>query len=284
MKKYIYNMKSDQAFMGPTHAISAIAAYFLLTVLAGPFLFTKVLGTQDLTVYLMSVVIVTGAALMPDLDASRSTIINTLGFAGVGLSKLMRSASKLVQSVIKGPRESVTEDPHRMLWHTGLSAVLAGLLVTALTSITYSFNIFGKDLTVGMLVITGLMYLSMKLIMATIFKKHYKRLGMAQRGLVSAASLALSFGLTTQLPSELSYSWVGAVFGIGWLLHLIAGDIFTPMGVPLLFPLKIRGKRWWRIRFPLTVQAGGDFEPILASLILLFVVVLGLFKVLPLFI
>jgi membrane-bound metal-dependent hydrolase YbcI (DUF457 family) len=54
--------------------------------------------------------------------------------------------------------------------------------------------------------------------------------------------------------------WIGLAVTLGCLTHL-AGDWITVSGVPLLWPLSRRGKRWWRYRLPLTrIHAGGPFE------------------------
>lgn len=63
------------------------------------------------------------------------------------------------------------------------------------------------------------------------------------------------------LPENETYGWLGLAVGVGWFAHLL-GDAITKMGVPLAFPFKIRGKRWWDVTLPafLRIRAGGTFE------------------------
>jgi membrane-bound metal-dependent hydrolase YbcI (DUF457 family) len=51
----------------------------------------------------------------------------------------------------------------------------------------------------------------------------------------------------------------GLAFGWGCLIHIL-GDTCTVQGTPLVWPIRIRGKRWWMVRAPITVHAGGDGE------------------------
>jgi membrane-bound metal-dependent hydrolase YbcI (DUF457 family) len=59
--------------------------------------------------------------------------------------------------------------------------------------------------------------------------------------------------------------WLGIPLAAGCLVHL-AGDWITVAGVPALWPIRHRGKRWWRYRLPLTrLHAGGWVEQILIA-------------------
>lgn len=60
--------------------------------------------------------------------------------------------------------------------------------------------------------------------------------------------------------STCGWWWLGVALALGCLVHLW-GDWITVMGVPLLWPLKHRGKRWWRYRLPGTrIHSGHAFE------------------------
>lgn len=66
-------------------------------------------------------------------------------------------------------------------------------------------------------------------------------------------------------PGIVAAWWLwGLAFAWGCLVHILA-DTCTVQGTPLLWPLKIHGKRWWLVRAPLTVRVGGgdtgDGEP-----------------------
>lgn len=75
--------------------------------------------------------------------------------------------------------------------------------------------------------------------------------------------ISLVITLTTALfiPEEGNYPWLGIAVTFGWFMHIL-GDLITKLGVPLLWPIKIRGRRWWNVALPslLRIRAGGTFE------------------------
>ena len=80
---------------------------------------------------------------------------------------------------------------------------------------------------------------------------------------VGTGTAGLGYAVSPVLPALgagiLAAWWLwGLAFGWGCLVHIL-GDLCTVQGVPLLWPRRIRGKRWWMVRVPL-VHAGGDGE------------------------
>lgn len=280
-------IKSNRGFLGPTHALSAVSLFLLITWLAKDFVFGTMLNTTNITVYITSLIIVVGAALMPDLDSVRSTSISTLGIVGKVLSKAMRATSLLIQSTIKGKYDKPTGDPHRGFWHTAISAVLAGLLVSLVTSITIilPFKLLGKSLTIGMLFTSLIIFISIQLAFASLFGKHYskvKRDGiLSQIGLMIVSGV-IALAITFALPDNINYAWVGFSFGLGWLLHIF-GDMFTVAGVPVLFPYARKGKRWWTYRMPFAIKAGGPIEFGLMVPLFTIIGIISFIQIIPMF-
>lgn len=258
----ISRLKSDSGLMGPTHALSAIAMAFLVTWLASDFMFDTVLGSNSSVVFITAVIIIVGSALMPDLDAVKSTSINVLGPIGTVLSKMMRGSSSVIQSTIRSKSDSPNPDPHRGFWHTILSGILIGLLVTGLASINVElFKIKDFSVSIATFVVILIIYISIQLLMASLFKSIYKK---SKNSLISmltikGGGLISAIALLALVPSDLSYNWVGAAVTFGWIAHLL-GDAMTVSGVPLLFPIKFKGKMWWNHRLPLGIKAGGWIE------------------------
>ena len=279
-------IKSDSGLMGPTHALSAVSLAFLISWVASDFMFGKVLGSTNIIVFISAIIIITGASLMPDLDAVTSTSINTLGIVGVLLSKAMRGFSTLVQSAIRTRGDGSPGDPHRGFWHTLLSAFLVGLIVSGLTSInTKLFTVAGNTVTVAIFVVIFIIYISLQLVLASLFKPFYKRTKNKLMGSIALqiGSLITALILMISLPAELNYRWVGAAVTLGWILHLL-GDMMTVAGVPILFPIKYRGKRWWNFRFPLAIKAGGTIENAIVIPLFVIILVVSAINVIPLFI
>lgn len=277
-------INSDAGLMGPTHALSAVAMSFLITWLASDFMFNRVLGSRSVIVYLAATIIIIGSALMPDLDAVNSTSINVLGFVGVGLSKVMRGFSSLIQGAVRSKSDGSAGDPHRGFWHTFVSAILVGLFVTALTSIDKEiFVLFGNPITIATSVVVFIIYMSLQLLMASLFKPFYKRTKNKFMGslFLQLGSLATALSIMVFLPADLSYKWVGLVVSLGWTLHLL-GDMLTVAGVPVLWPLKYRGKRWWNFRFPFGIRAGGFIENAVLVPIFVIILIVSAINVIPL--
>ena len=98
-----------------------------------------------------------------------------------------------------------------------------------------------------------------------------------------AMSILFSVYLIMFMPTTINYSWVGGAVTFGWLTHLF-GDMLTVSGVPILFPLKRKGKRWWDYRFPLGIKAGGYVEKTLLIPLFSIIILVSLIKVIPLLI
>ena len=279
----INRIKSDSGLMGPTHALSAVSLTFFIAWITPGFMFDTLLGSYDKYVFISALIIIVGSALMPDLDAVQSTSINTLGPIGKVLSTLMRGFSSIIQSTIRAKGDSVDQDPHRGFWHTILSGFLAGFLVYTLTKIDVEFFTLGsKSITFATFIVAFIIYISIQLLIASLFKKLYKKSKNSLTGMVTlkASSLIITLSLLSLLPSELNYDWVGAAVAFGWILHLL-GDAMTVSGVPLLFPIKIKGKRWWNHRLPFAIKAGGFIEMSIIIPIFLIMAVVSMTAVIP---
>lgn len=276
-------IKSDSALMGPTHALSAIAIAFLVTWLASDFMLGTVLGSDSAIVFIAAVIIIVGASLMPDLDAVQSTSINTLGIVGSVLSKAMRGFSSIVQNTIRSSSDATGADPHRGFWHTIVAAIFAGLLTVGLTSIdTTLFTIGNVEVSIALFVVVFIIFISIQLLIASLFKSVHKKSKGSLTGKITVrlGSLLVAVVLVSMLPSGLSYKWVGAAVTFGWIAHLL-GDMMTVSGVPILFPLKHRGKRWWNFRLPLGIKAGGWIEMSILMPLFAIIIIISAFNIIP---
>ncbi|WP_258862101.1 metal-dependent hydrolase [Marinitenerispora sediminis] len=53
--------------------------------------------------------------------------------------------------------------------------------------------------------------------------------------------------------------FTGVLVALGMVTHSL-GDALTRAGVPLLWPLVHRGRRWWMVRAPLTFATGDGWQ------------------------
>lgn len=278
-------LKSDRGFMGPTHALSAVSLFLLITWLASDLIFGSLLNSKDLAVYITSLIVVIGAALMPDLDGIQSTSMSTLGLIGRLLSKFMRFTSLSIQNTFKTKFDKPVSDPHRGFWHTAIAAVLVGFLVSLLTRITtpVPIVIMSKTVTIGMIVTCMIVFISIQLTMSSLFNSYYKKIKKGNpmgKLIVVISSLLVSILMIVTLPESVNYKWVGYSVMIGWLIHIF-GDLFTVAGVPVLFPLKRKGKRWWDYRFPFKIKAGGPIEYGIITPLLFIIAIVSLVSIIP---
>lgn len=246
--------------MGPTHAMSGAAAW-LAGVTTSSALMAS-MGVDSPTVYFLGAMVAGGAALAPDIDSHSSTVVNSFGFLGKGAHKVANSLSLTVYHATKTRRDEHRENGHRTLFHTPVMAILVGLLVSFLSSLSQTVTLFGKDFSVGQLSTLVTLFIFLHLAMAGIFEKKIKNARRKYGPYVMMGFSAIVTLVTAFLmPAGETYGWLGFAVGFGWFMHLL-GDMITKMGVPLLFPLVYRGKRWWDVTLPAAfrIRAGGTFE------------------------
>lgn len=248
--------KGEQAFMGMTHALSACALVLALIAFA-PALMERTLGVWQVSFVTLLCLVLIGGALMPDLDNTNSSANSSLGFIGDGISMVMRATAPIIKNLFHTKYDKDLDNPHRSFYHTGASAVLMCGLGSAICSLP---GITGK---VCALVLA---FIGTHVALSTLLKKPLKSISGGTGKLLGALvpfvlSLAVVGILWYTLPAKVPYWQIGMAFGIGWLVHII-GDMCTTSGVPILWPIPIRGKMWYDVRL-LRIKAGGVVENVL---------------------
>ena len=249
--------------MGPSHAMSGAAAW-----LAGVTIYASVTNTPlSGSALLLGTTVAAGAALAPDLDNYSSTVVSAFGWLGKGVGRLVDALSVAVYNITKSRREEVKGYGHRTLFHTLVAAILAGVGVSLATAATGFVKIFGQQLTWGQVWSILIMAIFLNLGLSGLFSKQIKKYR-AKFGptLIFLFSIGLAVLTAFLLPegTHVSYSWLGLAVGGGWLVHLL-GDAITKQGVPLFWPLRIRGKGWYDVALPsiFRITAGGSIETVL---------------------
>lgn len=259
------SMKTDDGFMGLTHALSAVA--LVLAVLAfAPAAFDAVFGKTDPWYMTLLCLVIVGGALMPDLDNTNSSAESALGFIGSGISAFMRATAPLIQGLLHTKYDKDLDNPHRGFYHSGVSAILAGALGYFLCSMP------GRTGKITSLVLA---FIGVHIAVSTIAKKIIFKMKSKAGPIGFIVPLLISTGIVAllwrMLPVNVSYAKIGIAFGVGWLIHIL-GDMCTTQGVPILWPIPIRGKMWWHVRL-LPIKAGGVIENFV--FIPLFLVIIG---------
>lgn len=273
--------KSDNGFSGVLHAITGVLAVELFFIaLATTGWGVNFYEFSDPAVIVAFSLALIGATLYPDLDNSKSTSHSALGPVGEVLSFVFRSTSRLIQTVVRTPKDDADPNPHRGFYHTGLSAILIGFGVTLLTKISTVVNVpLVGEISVGQILATLFLAVMIHLFLAALAKKFVKKLKsifVIGDLIAFLVSLAIAVVLSMNIQDTENYLWLGLAITLGGITHII-GDGFTKYGVPIFFPLTVffKGKFWWYTRFA-KLESGGEIEKIIMLLCAGGIFILGL--------
>ncbi|NMH97699.1 metal-dependent hydrolase [Pseudonocardia acidicola] len=189
-----------------------------------------------------------GAALLPDLDHPSSTATRRFSWASVVASRVVRPFSALLYRLTRDSRDT-GRGTHRGITHTALFAVLIGVLIN-LGSARW-----------GAPVVLGTLFVCLALAI-----KGLDALVPGPPSLVIAAGLTYAADQWVPGGTAGTAGWLGAAVALGMLVHAL-GDAVTESGVPLLWPLPIRRRRWYPIGSPraLRFRAGGPVETVVVG-------------------
>lgn len=223
--------------MGRSHALSGAVGWLGLCTAAGPVAGLHPSGVQVGA----GAVLAAGAALLPDIDHHSSTVSRSLWFVTRFASRVVSWTSDAVRDHTCGCCATEGTSGHRTLTHTGVFAVLAGVLCGLAG---WRWGAAGAAWIVG--VGAGL-----------------AALGLVRRVVwLQAVAAGVGAGLAVWWwGGGLGWWWLGVPAGWGVLAHAL-GDAVTVRGVPLFWPLKIAGCRWYPAGPPrwLRFRAGGPRE------------------------
>lgn len=252
--------------MGPTHAMSGAAVWLAA---AGGGLLPFAAGAP-LPVAAVGAAVCAGSALLPDLDCpgslstkDGSTVVRAFGVLGEAVGHTLSNVSLAVYNLTRSKYDQEKNSGHRTLTHTAIFTAGLGALVSAGASLPGTFDAFGRAWPTGQVISLLVMWACLHLALFGLFEKWAKKTR-KKHGLlgVMAVSGVLTGITAAALPSDAgTFPWLGLAVGVGAVMHCL-GDAITKMGVPFLWPLPIRGKRWYDISLPwfMRIRAGGAFE------------------------
>lgn len=264
--------------MGRGHSLSGAAVW-----LGGIGAYTVSTGTPvDPAIAIMGTAVFSGASLLPDLDSYTATVTKSFGIFGRAFYYITNAVSLTVYNLTKTRKDDDITNGHRTFTHTIIFAILAGLAVLGLTSLTGDINILGIDYTWGQLSALIIMAFFLHLGTAGLFapqiKKAKNKLGLLAPYILMVFSLGVTFAISRFLPTDnTTYQWLAILVGVGVFVHIL-GDTITKMGTPLLWPIKISGKRWYDISLPsvFRIAAGGAVENMILIPVFIIVAVAGI--------
>jgi LexA-binding, inner membrane-associated putative hydrolase len=261
--------------MGPTHAMFGAAAWLAVVGAVGAGVSGPGMGVlvgMPLPVVAMGAAVCSGGALLPDIDCpgslslkDGSTVVRAFGIVGEAVGAAMNGMALLVFNLTKSRHDTDRHSGHRLLTHTAVFAVGLGMLTAFGASLPGTFAAGGKKYSTGTVVALLIMWACLHLSLFGLFEKWTKeqRKKFSLIG-VMVISAVLTMVTALALPAETAggkFWWLGLAVGGGSAVHCL-GDAITRAGVPFVWPIPIRGRRWWEIQLPslLAIRAGGRFE------------------------
>jgi membrane-bound metal-dependent hydrolase YbcI (DUF457 family) len=216
-----------------------------------------------------------GAALVPDLDCSGrvtsnqggATVAHTFGVVSLFVAECVEKFSLGVYNVTRSRKDGRRHNGHRTFTHTWIFAALIG------AGVGFLAEKYGKTA-----VIIALFLL----------------FGMGIRGLLANQAKSSGWVITTalaalaayvaanELPDNRGYPLVGLAVGVGCLVHTL-GDMITRAGCPVVWPVPIRGERWYEIGLPdsIALRAGGAVEKAVVVPIFIAIAIVGVIISIP---
>lgn len=205
--------------MGKNHAKQGVCGVLIIGAAASVALRAFDISVAGYAgVLAVSAILVVSGATYADIDAEGSHATVSYGW----ISHLLHSITHLItQSLYHstlGTRDRPKKGSHRLLTHTALGNIGAGLV---LTGICYA-NVYAASIAVGFLIGMAV----------TVWRKRWKWIAWFLGTLVA-------FG--TYDPRML---WIwGVAFTLGNMIHCF-GDSCTKSGTPWFWPMERNGQRW----------------------------------------
>jgi membrane-bound metal-dependent hydrolase YbcI (DUF457 family) len=201
-------------------------------------------------------ILTAGAALLPDLDHPSATAARTFGPVTRYIAQRVDHFGYWTWECTHTRYDRQPRDGHRTITHTTVFAVLAGVIFGAV-AIAGMWAILAELLVLTSLAVRGLAARGSRELRASRKRRRGRRFRatMANVTAVGASLAALIYTLDPALDPLL----VGECVALGCWVHCL-GDSLTLYGCPWLWPLKIKGQRWYLIGTPqaLRFRTGTD--------------------------
>lgn len=263
-----------KGFMGRTHALLSIMVLCIFLLIPIEIFKQSIwLLRNNILFFIVGIIVLVGGALLPDLDNAQSAAGSTLGFMGGMFTIFMQSTSSMVWNLVHTKKEKRPSTPHRYLWHT----LVIGI---AIFSIFY-FGIPSGDIKIidDIKQKTILVFLQKNVIILFFILILFM-------AVLCGSDMILSKLIKIfKLPKVLNYilpiaiiiylfiidynhlKILGMCLGIGYICHCLE-DCFADTGVPILWPIPIKGQFWKRCKFFITCQTGGLANNIIDIIVL----------------
>lgn len=267
--------KKLPGWMGKTHALLSI--FFMGILMLIPFYPLQItFGAlkNDILLYIVSLAVLVGGALLPDLDNAKSTALVSLGPIGSLMTLFMRSTSSMMWNIYHFKNDVKTNTQHRNLWHTPIIGIgLIALFYFGLPNGNYTiFTNIKNSIETGQILrfiqtnATLLLFIILcfmavligSAMLISLLSKIVKIPGLIKY-ILPVAVLVYIF-----ITSYSNLRILGVCLGTGYLLHCLE-DFICDSSIPIIWPIPAFWKKkvWWRPSLPLKITTGGTLNTII---------------------
>lgn len=268
-----------KGFSGVTHLLLALTLFFLLFLIPiGSLVDFVGLAKSDIKYFLVVMIIIGGASLLPDLDNDESTAGYQLGFIGVVIKTVMKTIAYIIYSFYHLKNDREPKSMHRLFWHTPFVAFLIILYFMFLfptgkesfvDMITKLFE--DKDISLFLINNTSVFILIVVSYACTLLGSNVllywplKLLPISYKikSLINNIVPIVVMVVVCMMPLD-QLRFIGLSIGLGYLFHIL-GDLISQGSVPVHWPIPYKGKAWntpW-ILGPFQIKTGGIVNTIL---------------------
>lgn len=232
------------------------------------------LAHTSIAVGLVATLLTTGAALLPDLDHPSATAAHAFGPVSKLAARLLDQVGIRIYNATATRYDRRVRDGHRTITHTVVFALLAGLGVGALDASVGRWALLGTLFVLASLAVRGLTASprrdprAHRILRRVRMISHALHWGWrarvrAHRFHANAWSVSMYAVLFTGIAyfavPQIDPVLMGECVALGCWTHCL-GDSCTLAGCPWLWPIKIRGRRWYPLGTPqfLRFRTGGN--------------------------
>jgi hypothetical protein len=181
------------------------------------------------------IVMVTGYAFWPDVDHPSATVARySFWPLSMMLSVTLNALAEVVFEATKTRHDEPRRDGHRLLTHTLAFALASGAGATAIATLWPRWGTF------------GVLFVGVSLALRGMAGDWAKKSGWL---VTSGAAAGLSFLAIALAPAGVAPALLGVGVALGSFTHCL-GDSCTLAGCPWLWPIPIKGQRWYPIGTP----------------------------------
>lgn len=264
-----------KGFGGVTHVFASLVIVLTLILIPVPFLSDIfVITRSNFILFIISMIVLAGGALLPDLDNDVSSAGYSLELIGSLVKSFMKTTATITWEMYHMKNDKKPPTAHRLLWHAPIVGILFIMIFAfgikpgdgTIFSLMQEYNSRGELLHFFLdnSALALMMFMSFMAVFAGTnlllwFPK--KLIKLPKMVDYTIPLLVIVYILTTSMTNVRS---LGILVGTGYLLHVLE-DLFSQGSIPIIWPIPAfwLKKVWWKPWVPGAIYTGGIINTIL---------------------